>query len=447
VLLGLDVGTTACKAAVVSSDGRELAQGRVETPWRRVATGAEIDVPDLLAAVRAAARDALATVPDADVVGVGVTSMAESGILLDDAGRPLVPLIAWHDSRGTAEMDRLASELGVGAFGARTGVRLRPVPSIGKYAWLRRHVPGASAAARWLNVADLVVRELGGLEVAERSLASRMGLLDQATGDWWPEALAWADWDRALLAPLVEAGEPCGRVRKGELPGCDGAALAVAGQDHLAAAIGAGVVADGDVLDSCGTAEAFVRAIPGPLAPERVAAAAAAGVAVGAHVIPDRWALLAGSLGGLVLRRFLDLLGVDETGRADLAAAAVASSPGTGSPIVPGGDVERAILAGMGSDVEPGRVWRAAVEYVQREARGVLDAIESIAGPAERMVAVGGWMRDPAVRTVKSEILGPFEWPAVREAGARGAALIAGVAAGLYEDVRRVPPPSLGDPP
>lgn len=447
LLLGIDVGTAYCKAAVVSADGRELTHGRAPTRWRSVETGAEIDAQDLLAAVRSAARAALAALaspgerPPA-IAGVGVASIAETGVLLDGRGRPVAPLIAWHDARGQEEAAALSDALGADAFSMRTGLRPGPTPSIAKLAWLHGHVPAAREAVRWLDVASLVVRELGGRDVAELSLASRTGLLDQGTRDWWPDGLAAAGLTRAALPPLVPAGEHCGIVGKGLLPGCDGAALTVAGHDHLAAAVGAGAVRDGDVLDSFGTAEALVRAVAGPLPPEEILRAVRGRVTVGVHVVPGRLALLAGLAGGLLLRRVLALLGIDDAGRGALSAAALTAPPNAGRIVFGEGALDGVRFEGIDPTAAPGVAWRAALEHVERETAGRLAGMEAIAGPRERLVAVGGWLLDPAVRRVKEEILGPFEMPPVAEAGARGAALIGGVAAGLFADALAVPAPT-----
>ena len=86
------------------------------------------------------------------------------------------------------------------------------------------------------------------------------------------------------------AGTPAGAVGDA-LPGARGAVLAVGGHDHLSAAVGAGAVGDGDVLDSCGTAEALIRATA-PLPPERVLEAVRLGINVGWHAVPDRQCLL-----------------------------------------------------------------------------------------------------------------------------------------------------------
>jgi sugar (pentulose or hexulose) kinase len=439
LLVGIDVGTTLCKAAVVrAGDGTEVAHGAVRTPWAPVPTGAELAPERLLEAALAATAAALAQAPDGPVAGVGVTSMAETGVLLDRAGRPVAPAIAWHDARGEAEAARLAADLGAERFSARTGLPVRPLWSIAKYAWLRANRPEVTAAVRWLGVAEWVVHGLGGEQVAELSLASRTGLLDRDRRAWWEEARAWAEAPPGLLADLVQAGSPAGRAG-GRLPRLAGATLTVAGHDHLSAAVGAGATRPGDLFDSCGTAEALVSAVPPPVAPTDVGRLVAAHVTVGWHVLPDRHALLGSSRAGLALRRFLALLGVDDQAREALDRAAAAVPPGSGGLTV--GDVfgERSALEGIGADPAPALVWRAALEAVAERAAELRAHIESVAGPSRRLVLAGGWARNPAARSVKRAVLGPFDWPPVTEAGARGAALLAGVAAGRFAGIDDLP--------
>jgi sugar (pentulose or hexulose) kinase len=440
LLVGIDVGTTSCKAAVVrAGDGVEAAHGAVPTPWTVVPSGAELAPARLLDAALAAAAEALAAAPDGPVLGVGVTSMAETGVLLDRHGRPVAPAIAWHDARGEAEAARLAADLGAERFSARTGLPVRPLFSIAKYAWLRANHPEVAGAVRWLGVAEWVVHGLGGRQVAELSLASRTGLLDLERRAWWEEARAWAGAPPGLLAELVQAGSPAGRADGARLPRLAGATLTVAGHDHLSASVGVGATRPGDLFDSSGTAEALIRAVPPPVAPADVARLVAGNVTVGWHVLPGQHALLGASRAGLGLRRFLDLLGVDEQGRAELDRAAAAAPPGSGGLAVRDVFGETAALEGIGADPAPALVWRAALEAVTQRAAELRAHIESVAGPSRRLVLAGGWARSPAARSVKRALLGPFEWPRVTEAGARGAALLAGVAAGRYAGIGDLP--------
>jgi sugar (pentulose or hexulose) kinase len=442
LLVGVDVGTTLCKAAVVrAADGAEVAHGAAPTPWTEVPTGAELAPERLLEAALAATAAALEQAPAGPVAGVGVTSMAETGVLLDRAGRPVAPAIAWHDARGEAEAARLGADLGAERFSARTGLPVRALLSIAKYAWLRDHLPAVADAVRWLGVAEWVVHGLGGEQVAELSLASRTGLLELERRAWWDEALAWAGMPPGLLAGLVQAGSPAGRAGGDRLPRLAGAALTVAGHDHLSASVGAGATRPGDLFDSCGTAEALVRAVPPPVAPADVGRLVADHVTVGWHVLPGRHALLGASRAGLALRRFLALLGVDERGREALDGAAAAAPPGSRGLRVREVFGDRSALEGIGPDPSPALVWRAALEAVTGRAAELRASIESVAGPSRRLVLAGGWSNNPAARSVKRAMLGPFERPPVTQAGARGAALLAGIAAGRFAGVDDLPDP------
>ena len=255
LVLGIDVGTSSIKAAVFDTDGRDVAHSREPTPWRMVDTGAELDPGALLASTLTAVRAARAAAGAAPVAAIGVASMAETGVLLDRSDVPVVPSIAWHDGRGAAEAADLAARFGGDAFAARVGIPATAACTLVKYRWMRGNWPAADRGVRWLNVAEWIVLGLGGDPAPELSLASRTGFYDLHGRRPWPEALAWADAPSGLAADPVPAGTPMGRAG----PELGRAVLTVGGHDHLAGAVGAGAAESGDVLDSCGTAEAFVQ--------------------------------------------------------------------------------------------------------------------------------------------------------------------------------------------
>jgi sugar (pentulose or hexulose) kinase len=430
LLLGLDLGTSSCKAAVVDHGGRELAHGRARVPWERVPTGAEIDPERLVDAALAAAREALAGAPDRTVGAVGVASLAETGILLDAQGDPVVPAIAWHDARGAAQAERLAAELGSERFSERTGLAPRPLCSLVKYRWLRDEHEATARGRRWLGVAEWIVHRLGGERVSELSLASRTGWLDVHTRDWWDEALAWSGATRALLGEPAPATTPAGTVGGDALPRAQGAVLAVGGHDHLSAAVGAAATGEGDVLVSWGTAEAFIRAVA-PLDPARVRAAVADGINVGWHAVEGRQCLLGAMRSGAALQRVLDVLGVPPEGREELERAALDAPADAGGIELHGLHDDRIALTGIGDAASPALVWRAALESTGRAGREILERMAHVAGPQRRIVLAGGWAEGPAARAVTEAHLGPFELSGAVYMGARGAALTAGRAAGI----------------
>lgn len=441
VLLGLDVGTTSVKAVAVDESGRQRGAGRRPTPWTVVPTGAELDALELLAAVRGAVDDAVAEAGTTHVAAVGVASMGESGVLLDRDGQPLAPVIAWHDRRDVAEVARLADDLGGARFSARTGLPLLPQWSLTKHRWAVDHDETTGRAVRRLGVAEWIVRALGGEECAEQSLASRTGWLDLPGRAWWPEALEWSGAGAGLLPAVVPAGAPLGVVtRAGGCGPLAGAILTVAGHDHQAAAVGVGAAGPGDELDSCGTAEALIRTIEPHLPAAAVQRLVAAGTTVGWHAAADAWCVLGGTQGGLLLGRVLEHLGVDADGVAALDAAA-AEREGRPVPRVRAAEDGGIVVdaePGAG-DPEPADLWRGAVAAAADDARRLHDAIAEEVGPAERVVVTGGWARSATVRRAKQDSFGAVALRAGGEPGARGAALLGGLAAGVYGDRHELP--------
>jgi sugar (pentulose or hexulose) kinase len=427
LLLGLDVGTTAVKAAAFDTDLRDLAHGRARTPWRTVPTGAELDPGDLLAAAAAAAREAVEAAGGGPVTGIGVASMAETGVLVDGGGRPVGPSIAWHDTRGETEAERLAHDLP--SFPTRSGLPASTLCTLVKYRWMRDHWPETARGVRWLNVAEWIVRGFGGEPAAELSLASRTGFYDLHAKRPWDEALAWAGAPAGLAPEPVPAGTPMGWAD-------DGAVLTVGGHDHLAAAVGAGAAGEGDVLDSCGTAEAFVRATK-PLSPEGAGHAVAGGFTAAWHAVPDRQALLGAVWTGMALQRILALVGVTPDERDEIEAAALEIERGRARGEMEVSGIEHdpsepLTLSGIGRDPSPGAAYHAALDAAGAAGATVLARMAAVAGPAQRLVATGGWTTGAAAQAVKARHLGPFELSPGISQGARGAALAAGRAAGLW---------------
>jgi sugar (pentulose or hexulose) kinase len=443
LLLGIDVGTTYCKAVVLDAEGRERSQSRVRTPWKAVGTGAEIDPSALVRATHRAAAEAIAGGPAGTVVAVGIAGMGETGVLIDARGRPLGPAIAWHDSRGADDARAIEAELGGREFASHTGLPASALCSLAKLRWQQTHLTGFETAVRWLGIPEWVARSLGAPDVAELSLASRTGLFELGRRDWWSRAVDWLGVGHDFFPEPVAAGTALGRVSDA-LPPAAGAMIAVAGHDHVTATVGAGACEAGDVLHSSGTADVFVRTVDAHLEPDRVADAVAGGVTVGWHVLPDHWTVVSGNELSVTLAPVLQLLGVDgEAARDALTVAAAELGPNhSGLRLEGAGGTSPLTLRGIAPGMTPAHVWRAALEAGAELSRATLARSDAVGGPRRRIVATGGGVRGAAARAVKEERLGPIDWSPVQEATARGAALLGGVAAGLYESADRVPAPA-----
>jgi sugar (pentulose or hexulose) kinase len=439
LFIGLDVGTTTSKAVVFTEDGDTLASGRANTPWTITTSGAELEATALLEAAKSAVAEALAQCPPGQIGGLGVASLAESGVLLDRRGEPVAPVIAWHDTRDQAELTDLRNVVSAHDFSATTGLPFRQQWSLTKHRWLMDNVPSARDAVRRLNVAEWIVRGLGGEEATEQSLASRTGWLQLAERSWWGETLAWSGAGEALMPPLVTAGTPLGRVSADAgVPRLAGAVLTVAGHDHQAAVIGAGADGPGDELDSCGTAEALVRTVAPELSPRVVDELAERGITTGWHAVADNWCLLGAAQGGLALKRVLALLGKTRADLSVLDTEAMALPVPEIRVVAPA--FGRLDILGVADGNGPAHLWRAALEAVTHQAAEIHDAMSAVSGAHRTLVVTGGWSRSEGLIAVKRRRFGELSRADVNEAGARGAALLAPRAAGASADTSVVKP-------
>jgi sugar (pentulose or hexulose) kinase len=438
LLGGLDVGTTSVKALLMTPDGVELAQGRAQTPWETTPQGVEAHPYAIAAAAQDALADALSAVPDARVIALGVASMGEAGVLVDADDDPLAPVIAWHDSRDLAQLDDLEKSIGGPRFSTRTGLPLWSQWSLTKHRWLVENVPSAGRAVRRYNIAEWVARNLGADQVSELSLTSRTGWLDLETKTPWDETVDWSGARGSLLGDLVQAGAPIGRVSSDcGLEQVRGATLSIAGHDHQAATVGAGACGDQDELDSCGTADAIVRTTLPTIPSDSRASLTAAGVTVGWHALQDRWSVLGATQGGLVLQQVMTRLGAGRADLGELDRLAARSSLGATTVAI---DPQSHAFTITGSEAS-GDVWRAATEAVTRQLRQLSDVIAGAAGPRGQLVVTGGWSNSTALMAAKASALGPLWRTATTEAGARGAALLGGLAHGSYASYGDMPQP------
>src|SRR5689334_5788384 len=260
LLLGIDVGTTNCKALIFDTAGVQRAAASTPTPVNYPRPGwAEHDPEALWQAVVTVMRRALGQVDPACVRGVAVASMAEAGLLLDAAGQPLTSLIAWYDSRSDPLFRRWREQFGDEHFLPIAGNRPNPVFGAFKLQWLRDNRPVAyAAAARWLHVADYIAFRLCGIMATDYSLATRTMLFDLPNLCWSDTLIAAAGLRADLLPTAVPAGTQLGGVTPAAaiatgLPA--GVAVGCGGHDHICGALAAGADQEGVGLDSMGTAE------------------------------------------------------------------------------------------------------------------------------------------------------------------------------------------------
>ncbi|AZS38311.1 Rhamnulokinase [Microbacterium lemovicicum] len=433
---GLDMGSTSIKMLVATLTGEEVLVVSRRSPWTNLEGGrAEMSLDRALDVVRELAAEAdrrlTADGRTYRILALGISGMAEAGALLDAADRPAAPIMAWFDPRGAEEI--LAAPAAFREeFPGRTGLPVGPLASISKLLHLRGQ--GIALAGRtFLNVPESIVRGLGGPRVAEFSLVSRTGLIDQDDSSPWDAALEVLGVGDGILGERVGAGTALGPLTDEGMPAAfRGAALTVAGHDHLVSAVAAGATDSGQIYDSMGTAEALVRVLDETLpfaARERLALA---GINTVRHVLPGKHVLLAGTKSGLLMRRVLQLLGIgEESGRAALDAevmrAPVGGSLAHGGVSVDGARNDDGVLKIVADSdgLSPAELFTAALLHgndVCAELMAVMD--REVAAPTSTLLT-GGWSSMAGVVRARELVLPAVTVSTHDEGTAYGAALFA----------------------
>ncbi len=442
-LVGLDVGTTASKAVVCTSEGREVASGKARTVWTVTDAGVETSPEELWQSAMAAVAAATTDLPAGRVRGIGVASMGECGVLLDVRDQAIGPVVAWHDGRDAAETARLRKDFEADAFADLTGLATTGQWSLTKHRWLMADRPELAVASSRLSIAEWVAFRLGGRPVAELSLASRTGWLGLRTKRWLDETLAWSGAAATLLPDeIVTGGMAIGEVAGPAVPRTvRGATITVAGHDHQVALVGAGAYGRGAMLDSFGSAEALLRPSEANLEPEAVRRLASKGIATGWSPLPDMWTVQGGTRGGLVLQTLVASLGLPP---GDLRGPSQQSSPHVRVVVDESDNVG---IEGLSPSTSAEEIWRAGVDYTTGAAAEVYRALCQATGVPHTVTLIGGWTRHESIVSARRELYGSLRIPEISEPGAYGAAMLAGVAAGVFDGVNALPSVRLKDAP
>ncbi len=453
-LLGLDVGTSACKGLLLASDGREMASASVEHPltfprpgWVELSADTMwTDVASIIRRLAAAGRQ-----QGDPVCALAFSVSGDEAVPVDGAGHVLYPCIMSMDSR-TAELagswnDRADAD----KIYRLTGLPLAPNWPLLRLMWLRDHEPQVfGATAQMLCWEDLMIARLTGSPVTDHSVASRTLAFDIGKRDWSSEILSLADIPPSMFPPSVASGSTAGVVAPGQADhlGLDDRVLVVAGGfDQAMAALGAGLTRPGQAVVGTGSWEALTILTASPaIAPSL----RTGGYASGCYVTDDLYYCLASNPGGgSVVRWFRDTLGVAEleisrrTGADafDLLMQQVPDGP-TGMLALPHFEgsytpwmdpSSTGALLGLQLSTTRGEILKALLEGITFELAENIARLEAAGVPVGDLRATGGGARSPAWLQLKADITGRVVTRvSVTEAGCVAAACLAGVGAGVF---------------
>jgi len=453
-LLGIDVGTTGCKAIAFNEKGQPLSQAYREYPLCHPQPGfMELDASLVWEKTQEAIREAASGTASDPIRALAVSSLGEGVLGVSKQGQPLAGAILGFDPRGQEQVERLRCRLGEERIMSLTGMPLASGYTLPKLMWWKDHEPRFfEQAERFLCFQDFVAYKLGAEPAMDLSLAGRTLALDVTRGDWCNEMLEAAGLQRERLSRPVPSGTLIGEVPQGlarELGLPCGVLIAAGGHDQPAGCLGCGAVQSGMAMDATGTVECIAVVLDQPVLSESMRKNS---FCCYRHVVPNRFLTLAFNwTGGSILKWFRDILGTEELRMAkeqgqdvyDLLLALMPAEPTSlmllpyfGMSGTPHFDAEsRGIWMGLTLETNKGELVKSLLEGVSMEMRFNLDLLEKAGVFVSSLRAIGGGAKSKAWLQLKADVFDrPVQSLDVSEAACLGMSIMAGVGAGVYMD-------------
>ena len=435
VCVGLDVGTTGARAIAITLEGDVVA--RAERPYRLSTPRpgwAEQDPEDWWHATEAALEEVAS---GHDVAGIGLSGQMHGLVCLDASDELIRPAILWNDQRTAAECAEIEDRVGLERLIALTGNRALTGFTAPKLLWLRRHEPEAyTRIARIMLPKDYVRLRLTHEWATDVTDASGTLLLDVGRRAWSDDVVDALDVPASWLPPLLESPDAtgaCNSLLRGTL-------VAAGAGDQPAAALGVGIDRPGRLSIVLGTSGVVLAALP------EYAHDPEARVHAFCHAVPGAWQAMGVMLSAAgSLQWFRDTLAPDMSFDG-LVAEADAWEPGAEGLLfapylagerTPHADPDaRGAFVGLALRHDRGALVRAVLEGVAFGLRDTLELMSALGvDTSVARVSGGGASSRSWLRVVASVLDIPLEVTEAGEGSAFGAALLGGVAGGMFADV------------
>jgi xylulokinase len=465
VLLGIDIGTSSAKVLACAADGSILGRARVPYEMKLPRPGwAEQDPDDWWRAVCAGIETVLrtASIDPGRVTAVGLSGQMHGLVPLGRDGSPARHAIIWPDNRSERECDFYKKIIPEPDAYFLTGLPVVPGIFGPSLLWLQAYEPDVAAAScAFVLPKDYVRLRLTGEIATDETDAGGTLLFDVRRRQWATELIGDLGIDPATLPPVLRSAQPAGRVHAAaarETGLREGTLVAAGGGDQAMGAVGVGAVRPGVAALSLGTGGQVVTTLETPiLDPGRR-------THLLCHAIEGKWLLMGATLtAGLALHWLEGIVSgpqcesagaadsyaelIAEAGRVPAGADGLIFLPYLAGERTPHMDrLARGCFVGLTLEHGRGNLTRAVLEGVSYSLNQTLEIFDELGVPPRTLVGSGGgtqgglWMRIQA--SVSDH---PIVISAVEEHAAYGAALTAGVAAGIFDSLEDVAAPHNAD--
>jgi xylulokinase len=453
-LLGIDVGTTGCKAVVFNRDGDILSSQYKEHPLLHPSPGwMELDPNLVFKNIKNIIKIANQRLNKDKIKALAISCQGEAVMPVDRNGECLYNAIVTFDGRTGEQYQFWKEGLGKKTIFEITGMPLNPMYTINKIMWLKKNRRDIyKKTFKFLCFEDFTQMKFGANPTISYSLAARTSAFDVRKKEWSKTMLEQAGVEESLLAIPCPSAKVIGVVDKkiSEELGLDNdVAVATGGHDQACGAYGAGIVKESVAMNAAGTSDVITVMLDKPYLNEIMLEN---NYPCAPYVIPDKYTALTFNLtGGLLLKWYRDTFCYEEIQHAKetgknvykIIDDSIYNKPvnlfilphfvGSGTPTLDANS--RGVIVGLDLETDKSKLARAVLESNAYDLRYNLEKIESMGINVKKIIAIGGGANSPVWLQIKSNVLNKKMYTLMNsEAASLGAALLAGIAIGQYRD-------------
>lgn len=453
-LLGIDIGTSACKVAIFTRDGKVAAAANGDYPVYYPQPGwAEQNPEEWWSAVCQAIKKALqkGKISPDEIAGIGIDGQSWSAIAIDQEGHVLTNTPIWMDTRAQGICDRLNEEIGQDKIFELAGNSLQPSYTTAKIIWYKENLPEIyEKIDKILQSNSYIAYKLTGEVSQDMSQGYGIHCFDMRNGTWNEEMCEKLGIPFSFLPPIFACDAIVGNVtakaaeETGLVPGIP---VVAGGLDAACGTLGAGVLHPGETQEQGGQAGGMSICIDDYKADPRLI--------LGYHVIPGKWLLQGGTVGGGGVMRWFEqeFADYERSREEDTGKSSLVQLNETGEKISPGCDGmvflpymagerspiwdpnAKGVFYGLDFSKTKGHMLRSCMEGVAFALKHNLEVAREAGADAKVLRAMGGSANSLLWTQIKSDITGkPIVVPFSDTATTLGAVLLAGVAVGMYRD-------------
>ena len=443
LLLGIDIGTSACKVALFNRRGEVLSQSNKGYPLYYPQPGwVEQDPDEWWEAICAGIREVLdnSGVRPEDIAGIGIDGQSWSAIPVDRDGNCLAKTPIWMDTRARDICERVKEEVGFDRIFAVAGNDFLPSYSTPKMLWFKEERPEIfEKTDKFLQSNSYIVYKLTGVMSQDMSQGYGIHFFCNKTCTYDAELAE----ELGLSADLVPDILPCHAVagavteEAAQATGlAPGTRVVAGGLDAACGTLGAGVIKKGQTQEQGGQAGGMSICLEEALAHPKLI--------LSPHVVPDKWLLQGGTVGGGGVLRWMRQEFGEGASFDELTSLAEKIPAGSdGVTFLPYMSGERSpiwdpdakgVFYGLSFDKTKGHFIRAALEGVAYALEHNLRTAAEAGVEADELIAMGGASNSVLWTQIKADVTGrKIKVPTSDTATTLGACILAGVGVGVYD--------------